>query len=126
VEGQYCFIEKVYEKEGTTYIDADYIQFLMGKPAVEAARKRGDAEPFVRNGDTTWSVPNDYYILNENKKIRSLALKPDFRLVTVEKPEAKEVSGVGYLKKYAKDLVFVLTLDATDSTVTVIKEQYLP
>ncbi|GGH57448.1 hypothetical protein HNQ91_000219 [Filimonas zeae] len=123
-EGQYCFIEKVYEKEGVAYIDADYIQFLMGKAAVTAARKKGDAEPLVRNGDTTWSVPNDYYILNENRKIRTLALQPGFRLVTVKQPG--DVPGVEYLKKYAKDAVFILTLDAADSTVTQIKEQYLP
>lgn len=125
-EGQYCFIEKVYEKEGAAYIDADFIQFLMGKAAVAAARKRGDAEPVVRNGDTTWSVPNDYYILNENRKIRKLMLKSGFRLIWVSQPEQEEISGVEYLKKYAKDRVFVLTLDAADSAVSVVKEQYLP
>jgi len=125
-EGQYCFIEKVYEKEGTAFIDADFIQFLMGKAAVAAARKRGDAEPVVTNGDTTWSVPNDYYILNENRKIRTLALKPGFLLTTVSQPAEKEMSGVEYLKKYAKDGLFILTLDGADSTVTAIKEQYLP
>ncbi len=127
-EGQYCYINKVYTTGDTVLIDADYIQFLMGKQAVAAAKKNGDAEPFVKNGDTTWSVPNDYYILNENRKIRTLQLAKDFRFIVAGKEDVNsdDISRLDYLKKHAKNGVFILTMDAGESTVSVIKEQYLP
>src|SRR5882724_2519531 len=55
--GQYCYIKAVYNKEdGAAYIDADYIQFLMGDAAIAAAQKKKD------------SVMDDYYIVNDNDK----------------------------------------------------------
>lgn len=127
-EGQYCYINKIYKTGDTTCIDADFVVFLMGKAAVAAARKNGDAEPFVKNGDTTWSVPNDYYIVNENKKVRTLKLAKDFRLIVAGKSEAvtDETSRFNYLRQHADEGVFILTIDAGTSLVTVIKEQYLP
>ncbi|RXK80778.1 hypothetical protein [Filimonas effusa] len=124
--GQYCYINKVYEQNGSYYIDADYVQFLMGKPAVAAARKRGDAERIIKNGDTTWSLPNDYYILNENGKQRTLKLAPEFEFTAVRTDNGKgSLPAVEYLKQRAENGLFILTLDANE-TVLAIKEQYLP
>ena len=124
--GQYCYINKVYEQNGSYYIDADYVQFLMGKPAVAAAKKRGDAERIIKNGDTSWSVPNDYYILNENEKQRTLKLAPEFEFTAVKTDDGKgNLSATDYLKQRAANGLFILTLDANEM-VLAIKEQYLP
>lgn len=127
-DGQYCYINKVYKTGDSICIDADFITFLMGREALAEARKKGDAEPFVKNGDTTWSVPNDYYIVNENKKIRTLKLSKDFRLIVAGKSDAvtDEISRFNYLRQHAEEGVFILTIGAGTSLVTVIKEQYLP
>lgn len=127
-KGQYCYIDKVYTKGDTSYIEADYVQFLMGKEAVAAARKRGDAEPIVTNGDTTYSLPTDYYILNENKKLRTLKLAGNFEFVAVAVSADKKASStapITLLKERAKTGLFILTLDKQETVVT-IKEQYLP
>src|SRR5882757_10067776 len=69
--GQYCYIKKVYARSDAMYIDADYIQFLMDDDAVKAAKKHGEAQMDIgQKGDTSWYVPDDYYILNDNPKIR--------------------------------------------------------
>ena len=56
-------------------IDADFVQMLTGKSAIKAAKKAGEAEyDLNKKGDTTWYVPNDYFVLNENTKVRQLTL----------------------------------------------------
>lgn len=125
--GQYCYIKKVYKEGDVNYVDADFIQFLMGDKAIAEAKKRGEAIPDMENGDTTWSLPDGYYILNENTKLRKLKLADDFKLTlfslgqdTVKKTKLE------WLKEKAEhDFIFVLTMTA-DSTITAIKDQYLP
>ncbi len=58
----FTFIEKVTIKGDTSYIIADYAQFLTGKEAADAATAAGDESP----------PPNDYYILNVNEKLRTV------------------------------------------------------
>lgn len=125
--GQYSYINKVYEKDGSYYIDADYVQFLMGKAAVTAAKKRGDAERIIKDGDTTWSLPNDYYILNEKEQVRALKLAPEFEFTAVRTDDKGKgnTPAIDYLKQRAENGLFILTLDSNE-TVTGIKEQYLP
>jgi hypothetical protein len=62
------FIEEVDASGGTLVLDLAY--FLTGKAANEAAAARGDEVP----------VPNDYYIVNDNPRLRTLALAEDVQL----------------------------------------------
>ena len=127
--GQYCYITKMYTDKGVTYINADYIRFLMGNEAVAAARKNNDAIPELNaKGDTIWSLPDNYYIVDENTKIKTLALADNVQYYVVhmdekvflkkEKPETI---------KQGMDLhhIFILTLD-NKQRVTRIQQQYLP
>ncbi|BAV04498.1 hypothetical protein SAMN05421788_110230 [Filimonas lacunae] len=127
--GQYCYIDKVYTVGDSSFIDADYIQFLMGEEAVAAARKKGDAEPIVKNGDTTWAVMDDYYIVNDNKQVRKLKLSKDFKYISVSASPQEEVNHKTPLEqlkeKAKKDYVFILTFNA-DNEVSAIKNQFLP
>lgn len=125
---QYCYIKKLYTKGGVDYADADFIQFLYGDKAIAAARKHNDAEVVIKDGDTTYSVPNDYYIVNENSKIRTLALDSKVKCTAVVYEESrvvlKEVTLEALKAKY-KDNIYILTL-GKDSLITQIKEQYVP
>jgi len=115
--GQYCFVKRVYTNGDSSYIEADYIQFLMGKEAIDAATKRGEAE----------LVLDDYYILNENTKLRVLAMSKDvvIQLVTTDSGKTFfENADQSSLSKKLKDGIFVLQIN--NGLVTKIKEQFLP
>lgn len=58
-------IKKAYTSGGKRYITIDYIQWLTGEEAVEAAREDG----FITPDET--SVPNDIYTRNVSKKLRT-------------------------------------------------------
>ncbi|MGK0465080.1 hypothetical protein [Clostridium sp.] len=64
---QIGYIAKVYEEDGKKYLKFDDVQFLMGKEAIEAAKKNGDAE--YENGE--YFVYDDYYIVNSNQERKS-------------------------------------------------------
>src|SRR5689334_22890747 len=80
---EYCYIVNVVSSRDTVFVDADYIQYLKGQKAIDAAKRNGDADTTIKNGKIKISLPNDYYIVNENKKIRRLRLsqKITFELI---------------------------------------------
>src|SRR4051812_5891861 len=56
----------------------DEVQFLTGKAAVDAAHAHHDIPP-----DQDF-VDNDYYIVNDNQKVRRLAIVPDAQVTMVK------------------------------------------
>ena len=74
-DSSYCYIEDVINLDNLTYLEVDFIQFLMDDKAIEEATKRGEAAYDIEeNGDTTFYVNNDYYIVNDNPKLRLFML----------------------------------------------------
>src|SRR5882724_7864346 len=73
-EGQYTLINRVFDSAGTRYIEADYIRFLMGDEALAAAKKKGEEE----------MVQDDYYVVNDNKQLRTLKLSKPFEFIDVK------------------------------------------
>jgi len=124
----FTFIEEATLKSGTYYLTADYAQLLTGDEAAAAATAAGDESP----------PPNDYYIVNENEKLRSLpvATGVDVLLATLE----GHVGVDGYPVEFSewRDMVNGLSDDFPRATmvpywvtikggkVTKIAEQYLP
>ncbi|MBS1564175.1 MAG: hypothetical protein JST39_07285 [Bacteroidetes bacterium] len=113
--GQYCYVKAVsYKEDGIPYIDADYIQFLMGDAAIEAAKKKKE------------EVMDDYYIVNDNPQLRSLPLAGNFTFIAVENSAVKDRSAMDYLQTAIQNKwVLILTLNAKGEVVK-IKEQFLP
>lgn len=66
---QFTYLKDVYRSAGTIWAVADYAQMLTGAAAVKAAREDGEIGP----GE---DVPNDYYIRNQNKQLRKMAVVP--------------------------------------------------
>lgn len=62
--------------DGGVVVTADYAQFLTGEEATQAAIEDG----FLVEGET---VPNDYYIVNENPQLRELSLDPGAPIVLI-------------------------------------------
>ena len=68
---QFAYVTAVEKADdGTWILTADYAQWLTGEEANDAARNAGE----ITEGET---VPNDYYIVNENPRLRELNLDPD-------------------------------------------------
>lgn len=71
----YCYIKEVINQDNFTFLKVDFIKFLMSNQAIEEAKKRGEAAYDIEeNGDTNFYVNNDYYIVNDNPKLRLFML----------------------------------------------------
>jgi len=124
-DGRYfAYLTQVtYGQPGT--IVADYAQMLTGDAALAEAKKRGIAE-----------VPNDFLILNDNTKLRTLPLRSNATVMLTS--EAEGVRPEGYamgLQAFAQAFTagtipqlrqapFWITVKG--GAVSAIEEQYLP
>ncbi|MBX0288928.1 hypothetical protein K3G63_00675 [Hymenobacter sp. HSC-4F20] len=124
------YIRRFYQQKGQYYVAVDYIQFLKGADAVAAAQRKGDAAMDVQNGDTIYSVFNDYYIVNDNPQQRTLRVSPT-AVVTLWDKTAElrqyrttpaEVLAKGTeVFRYAPFVV-----ESRQGTVTSLTEQFVP
>ena len=124
----YCYIKRIYDEDGDTYLEVDFVQFLKGDEAVEIA-KREDEAPYDinENGDTIYFVYNDYYISNQNPKLRTFKLSPDVKidLLNFGVNEKIKDNDLASLKK--KELEFSPMIITSESgIVNDIVEQYIP
>jgi hypothetical protein len=127
-DSEYCLIKKLYQENEVWYIDADYVQFLTGDKAVTAAVKKGEADTMTGDdGKISVTVPNDYFIVNDNPAIRKLALAKDVVLQLVVYKDGNPVvenAALKELNKSPKAAIFILQFD--DKLVKNIQQQYLP
>lgn len=112
---------------GAYRIKIDYIQFLTGDEAAAAAAARGDESP----------PPNDYYIVNENPKVREFPVKGGIKVRVVTNPDGTIADG-GRLMTLADWVAGIrgpqpnpytanfYWVTVTDGVVTAIEQQYLP
>src|SRR5262249_10503900 len=83
-KNQYAYIISIEKEKGITYAVVDYIEFLVGKKAFEAARRHGDLDTsYDDQGHMHVSVDNDIYIVNDNKKLRKIPLALNVVVVRV-------------------------------------------
>ena len=105
----------------------DLAYFLTGDEANQAAAEHGDETP----------VPNDYYIVNDNPRLRTLALAPDVEILFIDwsrccEPVPGELGPFARsFEKHAGDspyqgdtVPYWLTME--DGVVVKIEQQYLP
>lgn len=107
----------------------DLAYFLTGEEANDAAAEHGDEVP----------VPNDYYIVNDNPKLRELKISPNVTVRLTTKPGDSAVSGgysssladlAGYLETDSEETIAIRVdgywLTLVNGVVTGIEEQYQP
>ena len=125
---QYAYIVRILQKEDSTFLDADFIQYLTGEAAIEAAKKAHQADTFQIDGKTHIDVANDYFILNERTKIRRFPISKDCVFDLIINPDRtpliKDNSLISLKKVYA-DSPFVLTI-TPKGVVVKIKEVFIP
>ena len=123
----------ITEIDASGSLTFDLAYFYTGEEANEVAAERGDETP----------VPNDYYIVNDNPKLRDLAVAPDVTIsvfdwnrccderVTVDLATFADVMSNpdGFVENdgrlyYGQASPYWVTVE--DGAVTEIEEQYLP
>jgi hypothetical protein len=126
---EYANIVRIIQRGDTVFLEVDYIQYLTGDAAIDAAKKAHQADTFQdANGKTQIAVPNDFFIVNENKKLRQLPIAKDCVFDFILNPErtnAIEDNSLKSLKKIHTDGPFILTLD-NKGFIKKIKEVFLP
>lgn len=127
----FAFVKSVDTSVDPATVTYDLAYFLTGDDAVQAAKDHGDEAP----------PPNDYYIVNDNPKRRTVALAPDARLVLLDWSRCCDATFEGSLADFARALdegemtigghiykgrLSPYWLVARDGTIVRIEEQYLP
>jgi hypothetical protein len=125
------YVRRFYQKNGQYYVDVDYVQFLNGEAAVAAARRKGDAQEEVVQGDTVYSVFNDYYIVNDNPQVRTLQLDSEATFTFWRSGEnGLERFPASPAKVEAKvpKILFLspFVIETQQGIVTSLAEQYVP
>ena len=109
------------------YVTLDYIQFLTGDDAAAAATAAGEESP----------PPNDYFIVNENPRLREFPIKPGISVPVVYSPDGmSDPSGTELTLSawlagltgatadyYTSNFYWV---DVVNGTVVGLEQQYLP
>lgn len=122
-----AFVESVRTEAGATILTVDYIQFLTGDEAAAAASDRGDESP----------PPNDYYIVNDNTRLREFTVQDGISVITVVNDDGTSDPGGHALT--LDEWVTRLSgpngdafrssfywLTVSGDTITTIEQQYLP
>jgi hypothetical protein len=127
----FAFVKSVDTSVDPMTVTYDLAYFLTGDDAVRAAEQHGDEVP----------PPNDYYIVNDNPKLRTVPLAPDARLVLLEWSRCCDETFDGSLTDFARALdegemslgghiykgrLSPYWLIARDGQIVRIVEQYLP
>lgn len=119
----YALILNIYNENEKDYVDVDYVQYYAGDKAIKEARKRGQADSHIVNGETVYSVPDDIYIVNENIKIRRLEVSKKVKIelgFTNDSNARKKLVPIDDFK----DKLFLLTIE--NEKIIRIKEIFTP
>lgn len=82
-ERQFCFVTAVTWEGGQAELTVDYAQMLTGRAAAAAAAAAGDESP----------PPNDYYIVNENPRLRTFPVKSELMVRMASSTEGARPEG---------------------------------
>ncbi len=126
---EYCYITGIEKIKDSIFIKADYVQYFTGPTVLEEAKKRHRADTsFDKNGKVKdIFVPDDYFIVNDDKTIRSLYLpaatpvKMESEFVTDKK---LEINNYKYFSEHYQNSLFMLTVK--NKQIEAIKEIFLP
>jgi len=128
-EKKHCYIKDIYQQKGKYYIKADYVDFLFDEQAVEKAKQNGDAEfDISETGDTIYFVYNDYYVSNQNPRIRTLEISKNAPIQILDFSKTsnyrKLLSIMEFKKEIEKERIMILEI--TNGIVIKMTEQYTP
>lgn len=120
-ETAFGYVQSVQKKGDSFQLTIDYAQLLTGNEAVIAAREDGEIPP-----DQDY-IDDDYYIRNENSKLRTFPIAPDANIVLLLSgdPESTETLTPAEYASSVNDEVGV-HITVINGAVTKIEQQYFP
>lgn len=123
---QLVLIRKVTGQNKMSSLVVDYVTMLTGAKALKAAKQADEAEyELTSKGDTTWYVPNDYYIENKSQQLRTLPLAAACAIQLIRKDGTRLYkSNLAQLKKAYADKLYELVI--ASGKVIKITEVYTP
>jgi hypothetical protein len=128
-DGRHFTFLSAFDTGDPTTITFDLAYFYTGEEAAEVAAERGDEAP----------PPNDYYIINDNTRLRTMPVANDAALHIVDWEHCCDDFQIGSLEDMASAMAsgddpyggtyrytspFWLTVE--DGRIVLIEEQYLP
>ena len=125
----YCYITGIEKIRDSMVLKVDYVDFFHGPNVLEEAKKRHRADTaFDRNGKIKdIFVPNDYFIVNDDKSLRSLYLPPASPITMdseIAGNKSKDINTYAYFSKHYENSLFLLKVK--DNSVQSVKEVFLP
>ena len=123
----YAYITSIKNEANGILLFVDFIQFYSNEDAIAKAKERGDADTLYKNGKMIISVPGDYYIVNESKKVRKFYLSQDTKFnlqLNHDRQHPISENSLNSLLKIYKDSPFILHI--FDNKITSINEVLLP
>ena len=124
ISKKYAFVSRAYTENNKNYIDVDYVQYFIGDKAIEEAKKNGEADSRIVNGEKVYSIPGDFYIINKNNKIRKLEVFDNIKLDIVNSKNENVLNTFDDFKNDYKDKLFLLTIE--NGKVIEIREIFTP
>lgn len=125
---QYAFIKEVIQEQDSIFLEADYIQYLTGAPAIEAAKQAGQADSLhTTDGNIRYTTPNDYFIVNDGSQTKRIAISKNCKydlLTSMDRINTISDNSLESFKKIYADSPFLLTIE--NATVIEIKEVFIP
>jgi len=128
-EKKYCFVKDIYEQNGKYFIKADYIDFLFGSEAVERAKENGEADfDISESGDTIYFVYDDYYVSNQNPKIRTLEINKNALIEILDFSTTENYRKLTNILEFKNEIENdrIMILRIKNGIVIKMKEQYTP
>lgn len=129
------FIAKAYSKDGTDYIEIDYVEMFFGPEAIAKALE-DNSDWLEQDENGKYYIANDYYIRNNNTMLRTFPLAPDC-VISIVHWEAenwdasipmKKVSFSAFAKlvKNNSKNHYLMHVDVQNGFMVSLEEQYRP
>lgn len=123
----YAYITSIKKESNDVLLFVDFIQYYSNEEAIVKAKERGDADTFYKDGKMIISVPGDYYIVNESKRIRKFYLSQNAKFslqLNHDRQHPISENSLNSLLKIYKDSPFILHI--FENKITSINEVLLP
>jgi hypothetical protein len=125
----YCYITGIEKLHDSIMLKADYVDFFQGPNVVDEAKKRHRADTaYDKNGKIQdIFVPDDYFIVNDDKTPLTLYLPANTPIMMdteIAGTRTGEINTYAYFSKHYENSLFLLRVK--QKTVTLVKEVFLP
>jgi|688.fasta_scaffold437299_2 hypothetical protein len=123
----YVYVASIRKDIKGVLLFVDFIQYYSNEEAVAKAKERGDADTLYKNGKMLISIPGDYYIVNESKKVRKFYLSNKIKYslqLNQDRQHPISVNSLDSFIKIYKDSPFKLHISGNE--IIKVDEVILP